>query len=62
MKPNQVYEIVEKECVGFDAIYEDFIERLVGVDGLRILKENRLVETCGVVNGRQLYVLIRKND
>lgn len=57
MTPNEVYEIVETECEGFDAIYEDYIIRLVGEEGLRILREDRLVESCGVVNGRQLYAL-----
>lgn len=62
MEINQVYQIVAENCVGFDAIYEDYIIELVGVEGLHSLKENRLVETCGVVNNRQLYVLTRKND
>lgn len=57
MTVDQVYEVVKKECSDFDAVYEDYILELVGVDGLSILKENRLIETCGVVNGRQLYVV-----
>ena len=57
MTANQVYEVIEKECRGLDAIYEDYIVNLVGYEGLDILKEEKLMETCGVVNGRQLYVL-----
>lgn len=57
MTANQVYEVIEKECRGLDAIYEDYIVSLVGYEGLDILKEEKLIETCGVVNGRQLYVL-----
>lgn len=57
MTANQVYEVIKKECRGLDAIYEDYIVNLVGYEGLDILKEERLIETCGVVNGRQLYVL-----
>lgn len=60
MTAKEVYEVVSKESVGFDAVYEDYILELVGVDGLSVLKESKLVETCGVVNGRQLYVLCEK--
>lgn len=60
MNVDQVYEIVKNETFGFDAIYEDYIVKLVGADGLNILKENKLVETCGVLNNRQLYVLCNK--
>lgn len=60
MKADQVYEVVRKECIGLDAVYEDFIKHLVGIVGLNILKENGFLETCGVVNGRQLYVLTEK--
>lgn len=61
MNTKQVYEVVKNGSTGFDAIYEDYILELVGVEGLEILRKNRLVETCGVVNGRQLYVLIQKD-
>ena len=53
----QVYEILKKETEDMDAIYKDYILHLVGYSGLDALLENRLLETCGVVNGRQLYVL-----
>ena len=52
-----VYGIVEKECDGLDSVYEDFIIYLVGIFGLNKLKEYKLIETCGVVNGKQLYAL-----
>ena len=55
-----VYEIIVRECGELDSIYGDFIERLVGTRGLEVLIENELLETCGVVNGRQLYVLRNK--
>lgn len=44
MTANQVYKVIEKECRGLDAIYEDYIVSLVGYEGLDILKEERLVE------------------
>ena len=61
MNTEKIYEIVKNESLGFDAIYENYIVELVGVDGLDILRKNRLIETCGVINGRQLYVLIQKD-
>lgn len=61
MNTEQIYRVVKEGSLGFDAIYENYITELVGVDGLEILKRNRLIETCGVINGRQLYVLIEKD-
>ena len=57
----QIYKIVKNESKGLDAIYEDYIISLVGLYGLLILKGNKLLETCGVVNGRQLYALVEKD-
>lgn len=54
------YDIVKQECEGLDSIYEDYIIQLVGESGLNILKTFDLLETCGVINGRQLYVLCDK--
>lgn len=56
-----VYEIVRLETLDMDAIYKDYILQLVGVFGFNSLIENKLIESCGVVNGRQLYTLL-KND
>lgn len=57
MTVEQVYEVVKNESKGFDAVYEDYILELVGDKGLQALRENKLVETCGVIGERQLYVL-----
>lgn len=54
---NHIYEIVKRECEGMDAIYEDYIDYLVGITGLAALKEEKLIEACGILNGRQLYSL-----
>lgn len=56
-----VYEIVRLESLDMDAIYKDYILQLVGVFGFNSLIENKLIESCGVVNGRRLYTLL-KND
>lgn len=56
-----VYEIIKNESRNWDALYQDFILEMVGVMGMDALIENNLVESCGVVNGRRLYVLCSKN-
>lgn len=53
----KTYDILRKDCVGLDAVYEEFIVDCIGRYGLRALLECKLLETCGVVNGRQLYTL-----
>lgn len=56
----RVYNIVKSDTEGMDSIYSDYIKQMVGVYGLNALIEHKLVESCGVVNGRQLYVLCDK--
>lgn len=53
-----VYNVVKQHTVDLDSVYEDYILELVGSEGLRALKTFKLIEACGVVNLRQLYVLI----
>lgn len=57
-----VYKIVATECSGLDSVYRDYIIELVGVFGLNALIAENLVETCGYINGRQLYVLYVKKE
>ena len=57
-----IYEVVKLESEDMDAVYGDFIQHLVGVVGLNTLLMNKLLESCGVVNGRQLYVLVKKES
>lgn len=57
-----VNDIIKRETEGLDAIYEDYIEYIIGIEGLNDLLNNGLLETCGVVNGRQLYVLCDKRE
>ena len=52
-----VYEIVRLETLDMDAIYKDYILQLVGVFGFNSLIENKLIESCGVVNGRRKTTL-----
>lgn len=55
-----VYDIVKFDREGMDAIYADYILKLVGERGFTALHVAGLIEGCGVVNGRQLYVLCEK--
>lgn len=52
-----IYSIIQLETNDMDAIYGDYIKKLVGVFGLNALLDCKLLESCGVVNGRKLYVL-----
>lgn len=55
-----VYELVKEECEGLDSIYEDYIVKLVGNCGLAALKRANLIESCGVLNCRRLWVLCER--
>lgn len=54
---DRVYLQVRRETLGLDAIYEDYIIRLVGEEGFELLREGKYLTTCGSVNGRNLYTL-----
>lgn len=55
-----VYHIVKTNSEGMDAIYADYIEQLVGKHGFDTLIESGLLERCGVLNCRRLYVLLER--
>lgn len=52
-----VYDIVRLDCEGMDAIYKDYILQMVGVYGFNALYGSKLLEGCGSINGRPLFVL-----
>ena len=56
-----VYDIVKAELDFFEALYEDYIITLVGHAGLTELRSHGLLEGCGSIADRQLYVLVDKN-
>ena len=56
-----VYEIVKAELEFFEALYEDYIINLVGHAGLTELRSHGLLEGCGAIANRQLYVLVNKD-
>lgn len=43
---NHVYEIVRLETLDMDAIYKDYILRIVGTFGFNALLMNGLLESC----------------
>lgn len=53
-----VYDIIKNEMTGLDSIYEDFIQHCVGIYGLNALLEAKILESCGVIDGRKLYTLL----
>ena len=57
---DHVYEIVRADTIDMDSVYGDYIQQMVGVYGLNTLIENGFVESCGVINGRKLYVLVER--
>lgn len=57
----RAYNILVFECDGLDAVYEEYIIELVGDIALHDLVHYGLLETCGVVNGRQLYAIVDVN-
>lgn len=57
-----VYDIVKSDTEGMDAIYKDYIIQMIGVYGFNALYSERLLEGCGEVNGRRLFVLCDKDS
>lgn len=57
-----VYDIVKLDCEEMDAIYKDYILQLVGVYGFNALYGSGLLESCGTMHGRGLYVLFDKPE
>ena len=55
-----VYDIIRIDTRDFDAIYADYIISEVGTYGFNELLNHKLIESCGIVNGRQLYTLMKK--
>ena len=60
MDLDEIYNRVKTECKGLSMIYEGYLIELVGQRGFKLLKENGLLEDCGVIHDRQMYVLLKK--
>lgn len=55
-----IYFTLKAETFNLDSIYEDYIIQLIGTTGLEELKKANLIESCGIVNERQLYTIVSK--
>lgn len=56
-----VYEIIRLDTMDMDCVYKDYILREVGTYGFNALYRAGLLEGCGSLNGRELFVLLDKN-
>lgn len=57
MKANEYMRQLKAAFPKADAIYEDAIIYICGREGLLSLRESRLIELCGVLEGRRLYAI-----
>lgn len=59
---DHVYNLVRIDTIGMDAVYGDHITTIVGSYGFNALYDENLIECCGLINGRKIYVLCKKED
>lgn len=52
-----IYDIVKEATEDVEDIYESYLIRLVGHEGLELLLEHDLLEDLGVYDGNQMYAL-----
>lgn len=57
MKANEYMQQLKAAFPKADAIYEDTIIDICGREGLLFLMESRLIESCGIIEGRRLYAI-----
>ena len=57
LKPEKLHEIMLGSTRGMDAIYENYVIELIGREGFDILRNHKILESCGSVNGRRLYTV-----
>lgn len=51
------HEIVAGCSRGMDAVYEDYVLYLIGQEGFDMLRKNHILESCGSIDGRNLYTV-----
>jgi hypothetical protein len=54
---DRLYLLLKRACDGMDAVYEDYIIKVIGINGFNLLREKKFLLTCGSINGRNLYTL-----
>lgn len=55
--PELLHEIIYGYSRGMDAVYEDYVIYLIGQEGFDILRRNKVLESCGSIDGRNLYTV-----
>lgn len=53
-----VHRIMLVEAENIDAVYEDYILKLVGSYGLQVLLDCGLIESCGSIDCKRLYSIL----
>lgn len=53
-----VYGVLLLDTMELDSVYKDYILRAVGTYGFNALYKAGLLEGCGSINGRKLFVLV----
>lgn len=53
-----VYGVLLLDTMELDSVYKDYILRAVGMYGFNALYKAGLLESCGSINGRSLFVLV----
>lgn len=52
------YKVVKETYEDVEVIYADSIVNLIGTHGLFLLHINKLIESRGVINNKQVYALL----
>lgn len=60
MSSEKIYNFVNDICETMDYIYEDYLVRLIGENGLKQLRDEGLIEKTGTVDGKQTWKLIER--
>lgn len=60
MSSEKIYNFVNDICETMDYIYEDYLVRLIGENGLKQLRDEGLIEKTGIVDGKQTWKLIER--
>ena len=56
-QPAYYINLLRKHYPRADAIYEDVIIDICGMDGFESLRRNKCIEFCGTLYGRKLYAI-----
>lgn len=60
MSSEKIYNFVNDICETMDYIYEDYLVRLIGKNGLKQLRDEGLIEKTGTVDGKKTWKLIER--